>query len=62
VAFVVAAPGSRPTLEELAAHCEEAGLTRYKWPEAVRLIDALPHGATGKVDRKGLRERAKEDA
>jgi acyl-CoA synthetase (AMP-forming)/AMP-acid ligase II len=26
------------------------------------VLDALPHGATGKVDRKGLRERAKEDA
>ena len=62
VAFVVPAPGSEPTLEELAAHCEAAGLTRYKWPEAVLLLDALPSGATGKVDRKGLRERAKEDA
>jgi long-chain acyl-CoA synthetase len=62
VAFVVPAPGSTPTLKELAAHCEAAGLTRYKWPESVQLVDALPHGATGKVDRKGLRERAKEDA
>jgi non-ribosomal peptide synthetase component E (peptide arylation enzyme) len=59
---VVPAAGSTPTLEELAAHCEAAGLTRYKWPESVQLVDALPHGATGKVDRKGLRERAKEDA
>jgi long-chain acyl-CoA synthetase len=62
VAFVVPAPGSEPTLEQLATHCEAAGLTRYKWPEAVRVLDALPHGATGKVDRKGLRERAREDA
>ena len=59
VAFVVPAPGSEPTLEELTAHLEEAGLTRYKWPETLHLLDALPHGATGKVDRKGLRERAK---
>ena len=57
-AFVVPAPGSEPTLEELTAHLEEAGLTRYKWPETLHLLDALPHGATGKVDRKGLRERA----
>ena len=62
VAFVVPAPGSEPTVEELAAHCEQSGLTRYKWPETVLLLDALPSGATGKVDRKGLRERAKEDA
>ena len=60
-AFVVPAPGSEPTLDELTAHLEEAGLTRYKWPETLHLLDALPHGATGKVDRKGLRERAKHD-
>ena len=58
-AFVVPAPGSEPTLEELTAHLEEAGLTRYKWPETLHLLDALPHGATGKVDRKGLREQEK---
>ena len=62
VAFVVPAPDSEPTLEALAAHCDEAGLTRYKWPESVHLVDALPHGATGKVDRKGLRERARRDS
>jgi long-chain acyl-CoA synthetase len=59
VAFVVPAPGSEPTLEDLTAYLEHEGLTRYKWPEGVHLLDALPHGATGKVDRKRLRERAK---
>ena len=59
VAFVVPAPGSEPTLDNLTAHLEEAGLARYKWPETLHLLDALPHGATGKVDRTELRERAK---
>ena len=59
VAFVVPAPGSEPTLDELTGHLEEAGLTRYKWPETLHLLDALPHGATGKVDRNELRERAR---
>ncbi len=59
VAFVVPAPDSEPTLDDLTAHLEEAGLTRYKWPETLHLLDALPHGATGKLDRKGLREQAK---
>jgi acyl-CoA synthetase (AMP-forming)/AMP-acid ligase II len=59
VAFVVPAPGAEPTLDDLTAHVEEAGLTRYKWPEALQLLDALPHGATGKVDRNDLRERAR---
>ena len=62
VAFVVPAPGSEPTLEDLTAHLEHEGLTRYKWPETLHLLDALPHGATGKVDRQALRTQAKEDA
>ena len=62
VAFVVPAPGSEPTLDDLTAHLEDAGLTRYKWPEGLHLLDALPHGATGKIDRQALREQAKEDA
>ena len=62
VAFVVPAPGSEPTLDDLTAHLEDAGLTRYKWPEGLHLLDALPHGATGKIDRQALREQAKEEA
>jgi long-chain acyl-CoA synthetase len=61
VAFVVAAPGETPTLDDLTAHLEQQGFTRYKWPEGLHLLDALPHGATGKLDRQELRKRAKED-
>jgi acyl-CoA synthetase (AMP-forming)/AMP-acid ligase II len=61
VAFVVAASGETPTLDDLTAHLEQEGFTRYKWPEGLHLLDALPHGATGKVDRKSLRERAREE-
>jgi acyl-CoA synthetase (AMP-forming)/AMP-acid ligase II len=59
VAFVVPAAGREPTLEELTSHLEEAGLARYKWPERLQLVDDLPVGGTGKVDRKALRERAR---
>ena len=62
VAFVVPAAGSEPTLDDLTAHLEREGFTRYKWPEGLHLLDALPHGATGKIDRQELRKRAKEDA
>jgi long-chain acyl-CoA synthetase len=58
-AFVVPAPGREPSLDELTSHLEEAGLARYKWPERLHLVDALPVGATGKVDRQALRERAR---
>jgi acyl-CoA synthetase (AMP-forming)/AMP-acid ligase II len=58
-AFVVPAQGREPTLDELTSHLEEAGLARYKWPEHLHLVDALPVGGTGKVDRQTLRERAR---
>lgn len=60
-AFVVPAPGSEPTLADLTAYLDEAGMARYKWPEGLHLLDALPVGGTGKVDRQGLRERARGD-
>jgi long-chain acyl-CoA synthetase len=62
VAFVVPAPGAEPTLEDLTAHLDEAGVARYKWPESLELLDALPVGGTGKVDRKSLQARARGDA
>ena len=55
VAFVVPAAGERPALSDLTAFLRARGLTRYKWPEQVALVDALPLGATGKVDRRALR-------
>src|SRR5690606_42013608 len=55
VAFVVPAePGSSVDAGALLAHCNEC-LARYKVPREVRLVDALPRNATGKVDRLRLR-------
>jgi long-chain acyl-CoA synthetase len=59
-AFVVAVRGSMLTLDELTAFLRERELTRYKWPEQLVLVDALPLGATGKVDREALRRRLAE--
>jgi acyl-CoA synthetase (AMP-forming)/AMP-acid ligase II len=56
-AFVVAADGATPTLAELHVHLDRSGLARYKWPETVHVIDALPVGSTGKLDRRALRAR-----
>lgn len=60
VAFVVSAPGAIPTLDDLLTCVERAGLARYKWPKSMHLIDALPLGSTGKVDRQTLRARLEE--
>jgi long-chain acyl-CoA synthetase len=55
MACVVLKPGSICTVEELTAHAE-AELGRYKCPKMIRLIDALPKGPSGKVQRLKLLE------
>lgn len=55
-AFVVAAGPF-----DLSRSCEwmqERGVTRFKWPERLVQVDALPLLASGKVDRAGLERRA----
>ena len=53
-AFVVAT--GPVTLGDLVAHCASAGLSRYKHPERLVVVDALPRNPTGKVLKKDLRE------
>ena len=55
--FVVPRPGPAPTLAELTAVLAEAGVAKFKWPERLELLDALPLTPTGKVQRAILRER-----
>jgi fatty-acyl-CoA synthase len=55
-AFVVAGPGPEVTLAAVQLHL--AGrLAKYKIPKVVRIIEALPRNALGKVDKKVLRKR-----
>jgi long-chain acyl-CoA synthetase len=50
MAFVVLRPGARAEPSELIAHC--AGLLApFKCPRAVRLVEALPRGDTGKIQK-----------
>lgn len=60
VAFVAPTEGHRLRLDELVLFLDEQGLTRHKWPERVELVENLPTGPTGKVDRTTLRARAAE--
>jgi long-chain acyl-CoA synthetase len=54
-AIVVTAEGAGPTREEIAAHCATR-LARFKCPSSIRIVDALPHSATGKIAKGRLRE------
>jgi 4-hydroxybenzoate-CoA ligase len=55
-AFWVAVPGARPPDDDaLAAHCAQR-LARYKQPRTFHRVEALPHGPTGKLLRRQLRD------
>jgi len=49
----VVADGTAPSLDDLRAHCE-GRLATYKQPRLVRVVDALPRNALGKVVRSQL--------
>jgi len=58
-AAVVPRDGVRVTLESITAHLSERGLARFKHPERLFLIDALPlNPAATKVDKRALLEMA----
>lgn len=51
----VAAPGAGASEADLAAHCAER-LARYKQPRLFRQVESLPHGPTGKLLRRQVRD------
>jgi acyl-CoA synthetase (AMP-forming)/AMP-acid ligase II len=53
IAFVVAAAGARPDLEELRAHVRTV-LADYKAPDRLEAVDTLPLTSIGKVDKRAL--------
>lgn len=55
--FVVLAPGRAPTLRDLTEYLDELGAAKFKWPERLELVEALPLGPGGKVLKSELRER-----
>jgi acyl-CoA synthetase (AMP-forming)/AMP-acid ligase II len=61
VAFVVPRPGETVDTAELAAWARDA-MASYKVPRHFVVLDELPVAATGKTDRKGLRQRWLVDA
>lgn len=55
-AVVVPAPAEDVSLESLVRHCHSSGLSRYKHPERLVIVEALPRNQFGKVIKKDLRE------
>lgn len=55
-AYLVLRPEKALDLPTLSAYLEERGVARFKWPERLETIDALPVTNVGKVDKKKLRD------
>lgn len=49
-ALVVTSDGAM-TLEDLRRHLDDAGFAKFKWPEFVHAVPALPQNRVGKLDR-----------
>ncbi|TDE33909.1 AMP-binding protein [Antarcticimicrobium sediminis] len=56
MAFVVAAPGADPTLEDLQGYLD-GRLSHYKQVRRMQRVDEIPKSAAGKILRRVLRDR-----
>lgn len=52
--FAVLEPGASLELGAVCAFADRAGLAKFKWPEKLVLLDALPRTPLAKLDRKAL--------
>ncbi len=49
-----------PTLEQVRAHLDAAGLARQKWPEELHTVEDFPRTPSGKVQKFLLRRQLRE--
>lgn len=56
-AVVVAEPGMTPSLLDLVEFLEQRQIAKFKLPEAIEIVDALPRNDAGKVLKTLLRQR-----
>ncbi len=53
-------PGATLTLNDVAAHLDARGIAKYKWPEHLLIVEALPMTATNKIAKSVVRALAAE--
>jgi acyl-CoA synthetase (AMP-forming)/AMP-acid ligase II len=54
-AYVTPVPGESVTLEDLCDHLASVGVAKYKYPERIEIIEAIPRNPVGKILKKNLR-------
>lgn len=60
--FVVVREGyGAPRVADFAAHMQSLGLAKFKWPERIEVLEALPLTNVGKLDKAPLRERLSKE-
>ncbi|HET6289820.1 MAG TPA: 2,3-dihydroxybenzoate-AMP ligase, partial [Amycolatopsis sp.] len=64
--YVVPTPGNSVALQDVIDVMETAGVARFKLPERLVVVDAMPRTPIGKIDKKVLRadiaQRLEEEA
>ena len=50
----LATDGVSVTLEDVRAHLHRLDVAKFKWPERVELLEALPRTKVGKLDKKAM--------
>lgn len=56
VCVVAREPASPPTLDDITGFLRESGMSLYKLPEALRIVDAIPRNPVGKILKRRLRD------
>jgi acyl-CoA synthetase len=59
IAFVTASGSITPTLADITSHLAGIGMAKPKWPEELRVVDAFPRTASGKVRKYLLRNQSR---
>ncbi|MBA4021756.1 MAG: 2,3-dihydroxybenzoate-AMP ligase [Gordonia sp.] len=54
-AYVIAADGNPVSMADVQAHLDDLGVAKFKWPERLEWLAALPQTNVGKIDKKQLR-------
>ena len=56
-AFIVLHEGQTFSIDQLREFLGTLGVAKYKWPERLKIISALPRNVMNKIDRQELQRK-----
>ncbi|WP_100866402.1 long-chain fatty acid--CoA ligase [Novosphingobium kunmingense] len=59
ILVVVKKPGAEVTADDIKAHLAQS-VAKWWLPDAVEFVDEIPHGGTGKISKKDLRDQFRD--